>query len=156
MNVYSRAADCTGQAERLTTSEYPHFPEMWSADGQPLIIHTNLGAQGGWFVTLDAENRITDLLIAQPRPSNAAVSPDGRRIEYISFESGDFEVYVWPFPNVNDDRSQVSRDGLVGGPVWGPDGRELFFRDNFTTMRRFEPRKNEANQGVRCQTLALS
>jgi hypothetical protein len=35
-------------------------------------------------------------------------------------------VYVRPFPNVQDQRVQVSSGGAAA-PVWGPDGRELFY-----------------------------
>ncbi len=48
---------------------------------------------------------------------------------YASTESGQFEVYVRPFPNVEDGRWQISRDG-GNEPLWGPDGGELFFRDD--------------------------
>ncbi len=34
---------------------------------------------------------------------NAELSPDGRWMAYQSNESGDNEIYVRPFPNVDDD-----------------------------------------------------
>ncbi|MDA2937894.1 hypothetical protein MYX75_06490 [Acidobacteria bacterium AH-259-A15] len=52
---------------------------------------------------------------------------------YISDESGQFEVYVRPFPNVDDGRWQISRSG-GRGPVWAPDGRELFYRNGDAMM----------------------
>ena len=55
------------------------------------------------------------------------VSPDGRWIAYQSTESGQDEIYAQPFPNVNDGKWQISRGGGVT-PLWGPDGRELFYR----------------------------
>lgn len=49
---------------------------------------------------------------------------DGVRVECI--RAATLEVYVRPFPDVNDGRWQVS---VAGGTrsLWGPDGRELFF-----------------------------
>ena len=43
-------------------------------------------------------------------------------------ESGEFEVYVRPYRNVDAGRWQVS---LRGGrqPLWSRNGRELFYRD---------------------------
>jgi hypothetical protein len=35
-------------------------------------------------------------------------------------------VYVRPFPNVEDWKWRASRDG-GGDPLWSPDGRELFY-----------------------------
>ncbi len=45
---------------------------------------------------------------------------------YQSNESGQWEVYVRPFPDVNGGRWQVSSGG-GGWPLWSPDGRELFY-----------------------------
>ena len=45
---------------------------------------------------------------------------------YQSNESGQNEVYVRPFPDVNGGRWQVSSGG-GGWPLWSPDGRELFY-----------------------------
>jgi hypothetical protein len=54
------------------------------------------------------------------------ISPDGRWLAYDSNESGRAEVYVRPFPAVDQGRWQVSVDGGIE-PRWSPDGRELFF-----------------------------
>ena len=45
---------------------------------------------------------------------------------YDSNESGQNQIYVRPFPNVNDAQQQVSTEG-GRTPAWSPDGRELFF-----------------------------
>ena len=57
-----------------------------------------------------------------------ALSPDGRWLAYASNESGHFEVYVRPFPDVNARRVQVSQAG-GSEPRWAHSGRELFFRN---------------------------
>ena len=54
------------------------------------------------------------------------ISPDGDYIAYTTIELGQTEIIVRPFPNVEDGRWQVPQGGL--SPVWGPDGRELFYR----------------------------
>jgi serine/threonine protein kinase len=43
-----------------------------------------------------------------------------------SNKSGQFQVYVKPFPNVNDAEHQISTEG-GRRPVWSPAGGELFF-----------------------------
>jgi serine/threonine-protein kinase len=64
---------------------------------------------------------------------NPALSPDGRWLAYTSNESGQFEVYVRSFPNVEEVRKQVSTAG--GTEVrWSPSGRELFYRDGAGQM----------------------
>ena len=128
MNIYSRAADGTGQAERVTTSDNAQVPESFSVDGQTLVL---LDASGGQFdlhvISLGGETRTEELTQTEFNEVYAEVSPDGRWIAYMSDESGQFEVYVRSFPNVDDSRFRISRDG-GHSPVWAPDGQELFFR----------------------------
>ena len=57
-----------------------------------------------------------------------AISPDGRWIAYSSDESGRIEIYVRPFPNVDDGKWLISTRGGES-PIWAPDGRELYFDD---------------------------
>ena len=56
-----------------------------------------------------------------------ALSPDGRWIAYVSDESGEPQIFVRPFPSVQDGRWQISTE-RADSPVWSSDGRELFFR----------------------------
>jgi Tol biopolymer transport system component len=55
------------------------------------------------------------------------VSPDGRWISFVSDQSGREEVYVRDLAGEGD-QVQVSTEG-GNEPVWGPDGRELFYRE---------------------------
>ncbi len=57
---------------------------------------------------------------------NGEISPDGRWIAYQSNESGQEEIYVRPFPEVNSGRSQVSTGGGTR-PLWARSGKELFY-----------------------------
>ena len=127
-NVFARAPDGTGQAERVTTSDTAQFPQTWSADGQTLVV-MDVGASGVSLlrVSAGADDTPESLIATDFAEVYAEVSPDGRWIAYMSDESGQFEVYVRPFPNVDDGRWQISRDGGLE-PVWAPSGRELFFR----------------------------
>ena len=55
------------------------------------------------------------------------LSPDGRWLAYESNESGNFEVYVQPFPGLGA-KTLVSTDGGTQA-VWARSGRELFYRN---------------------------
>jgi hypothetical protein len=46
---------------------------------------------------------------------------------YESDESGQFEIYVRPFPDVNSGRWLVS-SGSGTEPLWSPAGSEIFYR----------------------------
>ena len=56
-----------------------------------------------------------------------------RWMAYASNESGKYEVYVRPFPEVNKGKWQVSTSG-GNSPLWSPDGRELFYRSGDAVM----------------------
>jgi hypothetical protein len=55
------------------------------------------------------------------------ISPDGKWMAYTSNQSGEFEIYVRPFPEVNKAIWKISTNG-GDSPLWSPDGRELFYR----------------------------
>ncbi|HYK40748.1 MAG TPA: protein kinase [Thermoanaerobaculia bacterium] len=52
-------------------------------------------------------------------------SPDGKWIAYVSDESGQFEVYLRPYPGPGG-AIRISTGGAVS-PQWRRDGRELFY-----------------------------
>jgi|TARA_B100000315_G_scaffold260853_1_gene326379 serine/threonine-protein kinase len=139
-NVYRRAADGTGTAEPLTESDALTVPRSWSADGQWL----QLTQCGGSFdcdlalLSLHDEPSVEPLLTAEFSEGSGALSPDGRWIAYHSNESGDYQIYVRPFPDVENGRWQVSIDGGLQ-PVWAPDGQELFFWSLLNTTMAVVP-----------------
>ena len=57
-----------------------------------------------------------------------ALSPDGRWLAYTSNETGQFEIYVVPFPNTSAAKWAVSTRGGTE-PHWSHSGSELFYRD---------------------------
>ena len=78
-----------------------------------------------------------------------AVSRDGRWLAYVSNETGRDELFVRPFPNVNEDRWQISNGGGVE-PVWAHNGRELFFRNiapNEIAVATFSTSENSFDLG---------
>ena len=127
LNIYSKAGDGTGPVERLTTSGNRQWPQSWSADGQSLVILDSGDQMDIHVMSLGADGQTEELISTDVREFFAEVSPNDRWIAYVSDELGQREVYVRPFPDVDNGLWQISRDGGTS-PVWGPDGRELFFR----------------------------
>jgi hypothetical protein len=62
------------------------------------------------------------------------LSPDDKWIAYQSDESGSFEIFVRPFPDINGGRWQVSAGGGAS-PVWGAHLEEIFYRSGQAIMR---------------------
>ena len=57
---------------------------------------------------------------------NGEISPDGRWLAYESNDSGQFQIFVRPFPDVNKGKWQVSTAGGTQ-PLWARNGQELFY-----------------------------
>ena len=131
-NPYWVAADGSGDVERLAEHPIPLYPHTVSPDGTRLVLREGVQppTQNLLMLTLDAEQRIEPLLAAETfAERNAEISPDGRWIAYESTESGEVEIYVRPFPDVNTGRTQVSSGGGRWA-VWARSGDELFYRDD--------------------------
>jgi serine/threonine-protein kinase len=127
-NLYWQAADGTGAAERLVASENNQAPAAVSPDGTTLLFSedTTNGNSDLMWLPLQGDRRAQPLVQTPFIERNGAISPDGRWLAYESNESGAFEVYVRPFPNVNEGRWQLSAGG-GSAPAWARSGRELFF-----------------------------
>jgi serine/threonine-protein kinase len=127
-NLYWRTAAGSGQVERVTNSAQAQFPYSISPTGATLVVREDRPDTGLdiSILPLDGERRATHLLRTAFNELNAEISPDGRWIAYQSNESGQDEIYVRPFPEVGDDRLQVSTNGGTR-PVWARNARELFY-----------------------------
>ena len=120
--LYWKAADGTGEVERLL-DQFGARPHSWSADGR-LLFDLASGQIG--VVAVEGDRTMELVLDTGFLAGDPAISPDGRRIAYHSNESGQTEIYVRPFPNVDGGKWQVSGSG-GREPLWSPDGQELFF-----------------------------
>ena len=58
-------------------------------------------------LSLDAGSSPSPLLQTEFDEEHAAISPDGRWLAYTTNESGQEDVYVRPFPNVNDGKTRI-------------------------------------------------
>jgi len=122
-----KAADGTGKVETLVESPSNQYPQVFSADGTALVFQDrNSAGPDLGMLSLEGERTSTPLLETEFLELNAALSPDGRWMAYESNESGQFEVYVRPFPDVTGGRWQVSSGG-GGWPLWSPVGEQLFY-----------------------------
>jgi len=131
-NLFVRAADGTGQPEALLKkapeSSGALVTNGTSPDGKSLIFSVGVPSDI-MLLPLDGSGAAKPLL-ANPQYAERSgqISPDGRWLAYQSDESGIFQVYVRPFPDVDQGRWQVSTDG-GSVPLWHPNGRELFYID---------------------------
>ena len=123
--LYQRAADGTGSDSLVLHRPTPITDASWSPDGHWIAI-VEAPSQIALVQRGDSTARILskDARFAEYAPT---FSPDSRWLAYASTESGQSEVYVRPFPDVNAGKWQVS----IGGgsyPRWSRSGHELFYR----------------------------
>jgi serine/threonine-protein kinase len=128
-NVFRQASDRRGDPERLWESHRLQQPISFTTDGRLLMSEWVAGlGRDIVALSLDAPRRVEPILHGDATEGWAEVSPDGRWIAYDSTESGQFEVYIRPYPRVRDGQWRVSASG-GREPLWSRDGKELFYRD---------------------------
>jgi eukaryotic-like serine/threonine-protein kinase len=132
-----KVADGTGK-EGLLKSVPNRFlhPGSWSANGKSLIMREFFipaeNADIG-MISMEGDHKWEPLLKGKYNELQPKVSPKGQWIAYTSDESGQNEVYVQQFPEVDKMRRQVSISG-GDSPLWSPDGKELFYRNGEAIM----------------------
>ena len=135
--IFVRAADGTGDVERLTTGT--HIPSSWSPDGR--IVFMDFGTSGVTptapadlrAVRVTGDHRVETLLATPARESRAKVAPNGRWLAYESNETGENAILVRPFPDVSTRRWPFSSGGGEE-PVWARDSQTLFYRRGQAVM----------------------
>ena len=120
--LFWKAADGTGQVERLLEHSGRIFPLSWSADGG-LVFEQAPGDIG--VLPMEGERTIRMLLSTESDEGDPAVSPNGRWVAYTLTEPGEPPaVHVRSFASVDDGQWRVSSGSQ---PTWSPDGSELFY-----------------------------
>jgi serine/threonine-protein kinase len=132
-DMYWRMADGSSQAERLLMRDHWEFPGSWTKDGRTLVYAGYDPESGNDIWALPPNGDPLPLLTTRANELSPKLSPDARWLAYMSDESGRFEVYVRPFPNVDDGKWVLSTDGGEF-PVWSPTSRELFYMNGTTMM----------------------
>ena len=132
-DIYLQASDGSGNATLLIGDPNVIVPTDWSGDGQYLMYNKVVNGQLDlWYVETkqgDGDGRIegsVKFLQTEQSESSGVFSPDGRYVAYHSDVSGQMEVYIRPFPPLNEGQYKISSNGGIW-PRWSPNGKELFY-----------------------------
>lgn len=115
-----------GIRQVLIATRTDQYPGAWSPDSNTLQF-TIGDATGTDLLTFSRGGAPQPLLVRSFADTLPRFSPDGKWVAWVSDESGDREVYVAHYPDL-DGKVAVSTNGGTH-PVWARDGRELFFRE---------------------------
>lgn len=150
-NLFWQAADNTGPVERLTTSANPQYATAISPDGTRLLVRESGPTTGNDLRVLRMEGpsgrpgaaSATPLAAGPPQTEplvqttfdegNGEISPDGHWLAYESNDTGQSQISVRPFPNVDSGHWTISTSGGTR-PVWARNGKELFYLDGTNAL----------------------
>lgn len=141
--VYLQPADGSKQAELFYSQPDREFRVCsWSSDGHLIFMESNPKSRSykGDIWMLDVASKKATSVLSDPTATlrSPVLSPDGRWLAYASDESGRDQLYVRPYPAL-DQKWQISQNGLLTQtnffalasttyrPHWRTDGRELLF-----------------------------
>jgi serine/threonine-protein kinase len=142
-NLFIQPADGAGVPQRLTTSSDIQIPTAMAPDGTGVLgweISRANAADIVWFPLARSPGQAQGTPAASSGSSvkrvietpfveiGPEISPNGRYLAFWTNASGQFEIWVRPFPNVDDGRWIVSNGGGTR-PAWARNGRELFYLD---------------------------
>ena len=130
-DLFWKSSDGSGDVESLLEG-VSILTSAWAPGGATLVFgrRTSPGVHDLWLLPQDGE---PSPLLETPFSERAPrFSPDGRWLAYHSDASGQYEIYVQPFPGPGQ-RELLSSDSGTE-PMWSPDGRELFYRQGNQMM----------------------
>jgi Tol biopolymer transport system component len=121
--IFQKNADGSGSEDQITDIKAGRMinPWDWSRDGKYLLARNEAEL---WYYS-PREDKSHTYMKGPWLVRNAQFSPDGKYVAYATNETGDWEIYVSPFPDAGS-KWQVSRGGGEE-PRWQADGKELFF-----------------------------
>ncbi|HVS88109.1 MAG TPA: protein kinase [Candidatus Acidoferrum sp.] len=129
--IYEKSVSGVGAENVVSPSEGHRYATTWSADGQ-FIAGFQENPQHGSLQFLVLSRPAGDKTIpflsgisGLSRFTFPRISPNGKWIAYVSWESGRGEVYISSFPS-GAGKWQVSANG-GNSPAWRHDGKELFY-----------------------------
>ncbi len=116
-----------GEAEQLLMTPQAKQATDWSVDGR-FLLYRSFDPQSDWDIwamPMAGDQKPFPVVRGKFEERDGQFSPDGKWIAYQSNESGQFEIYLQPFPGPGE-KVRVSENG--GAHVrWRHDGKELFY-----------------------------
>jgi eukaryotic-like serine/threonine-protein kinase len=126
--LFIQRADGSGEARLIVKPG--RAPENWIEGDQGFTFITHRGAANNydaWAYSATHKEVEPMAVVEESAQLSGAFSPDRKWHTYMSNESGDWQIYVQPYPKTGA-KYQVTTSG-GRSPMWLPDGRLVFERD---------------------------
>ena len=123
--VFLQRADGSGQAELL--AKPARAPEHWLSQQEFSFISHRGPAEDYdlWTYSLPDKGVTPVSVIPKSAQLSSRFSPDGHWVAYMSSESGDWQVYLQPYPATGAKYQVTKQGGRL--PMWSADGREIYY-----------------------------
>jgi len=132
LGVYRTKPGSGSDPDSMLAAPTLGYTGVWLRDGSGLVTTaTNVKPSSQSdiaFIGNKGRGPITPVIVNSFRTHYPSISPDGKRLAYVSDQSGADEVYVRPW-NREGEQVLISQNGGTE-PIWSPDGRHLFYRGN--------------------------
>jgi len=123
------AGDLRGVAHQIADQIYEKITGVRGAFWTRIayITAVGLGNNTTYSLIVADSDGYNPQVVARSRESllSPAWSPDGRKIAYVSFESGNSNVYVQDITTGSRQLVESHSRGINGAPAWSPDGSKL-------------------------------
>jgi serine/threonine-protein kinase len=127
-SIWRRRADGVGAEERIASLPQDIVESRWSRDGKWLLLSVSGVPSMDLYAMQLGVDTMPRLLLGETYDEGLpALSPDGKWLAYVSAETGSPQIFVRPFPAIQDGKWQISTDE-GDGPSWSRDSKELLFR----------------------------
>ena len=123
-----------GETSLWTDAKLECVPYSWSPDGKTIAAGCSgkSGTKDVYLIPIDKKSEPRPFVTTPFNDWGAKFSRDGKWMAYISDASGQYEVYVRPFPGPGS-QWQISNGGGEE-PVWSHDWKEVFYRNGTKWM----------------------
>ncbi|HET7553919.1 MAG TPA: protein kinase [Gemmatimonadaceae bacterium] len=125
--LWWQPSDGSGPASPLLADDSTsYFEGVMSPDGRTLVYQVDISGANVMMRGVDGDSVSQPIANAPVDEEQPRVSPDGKWVAYVTYESEGPQVVVQPLPGPGA-KVQIS---IRGGsePVWSRDGRQIYYR----------------------------
>jgi eukaryotic-like serine/threonine-protein kinase len=126
--LFMQRADGSGEAELIVKPG--RAPEHWRDGEQGFTFITHRGGANNYdlWVYAPEKKEVEPLVVVNESAQlSSAISADKKWVAYMSSESGDWQIYLQPYPTTGT-KYQVTTTG-GRSPMWTADGRIVYDND---------------------------